>query len=62
MNCWVKRVIAVVIDCLLIGIPIGIIEMAFSLIRWIMSWLPLIHHFRFLFFDIVFVRHCLCSV
>lgn len=49
MNCWVKRVIAVVIDCLLIGIPIGIIEMAFSLIRWIMSWLPLIHHFRFLF-------------
>lgn len=23
--------------------------MAFSLIRWILSWLPFLHHFRFLF-------------
>ena len=62
MKLFINRVIALIIDSLLIGIPVGIIEMAFSLIRWILSWLPFLHHFRFLFLDIVFVRDCLCFV
>lgn len=49
MKLFTNRVIALIIDSLLIGIPVGIIEMAFSLIRWILSWLPFLHHFRFLF-------------
>ena len=49
MKLFTNRVIALIIDSLLIGIPVGILEMAFSLIRWILSWLPFLHHFRFLF-------------
>ena len=55
MKLFTNRVIALIIDSLLIGIPVGILEMAFSLIRWILSWLPFLHHFRFLF------RHRFCS-
>ena len=33
MKLFTNRVIALIIDSLLIGIPVGIIEMAFSLIR-----------------------------
>ena len=39
MKLFTNRVIALIIDSLLIGIPVGILEMAFSLIRWILSWL-----------------------
>lgn len=46
---FINRTIAVMIDSLIIGIPVFFIDLAFSLIRWIMSWLPIIHHFRFLF-------------
>ena len=46
MKLFINRVIALIIDSLLIGIPVGIIEMAFSLIRWILSWLPFIYLYR----------------
>lgn len=49
MNFFVKRILAALIDGLIIGIPIGIIEFAFGIIRFILSLLPILNHFRFLF-------------
>ena len=52
MKLFTNRVIALIIDSLLIGIPVGILEMAFSVSP----------SFPLPVFDIVFVRDCLCFV
>ena len=49
MNLFVKRFIAVLIDSLVIGVPVALVEMIFSLFRMILEMLPLLHIFSFLF-------------
>ena len=49
MNIYFKRIAALVIDFLLIGIPVGIVEAIFSIFRSILYVLPILHIFSFLF-------------
>lgn len=49
MNLFTKRLIALLIDLLIVGIPAGIITFVFSIIHFVLSILPIFKVFAFLF-------------
>ena len=49
MNLNIKRFLALVIDVLLIGIPVWIIGILFTEIRWVISGIPVLRMLTFLF-------------
>ena len=49
MKLITRRIIATCIDMTLIGLPVGIISTVFGIIKWIMSFIPVVKWFRWIF-------------
>ncbi len=49
MKLTTRRILATLIDMIIIGFPVGIISTVFGIIHWIMSFIPVVKWFRWIF-------------
>lgn len=49
MKLITRRILATLIDMTLVGLPVGIISTVFGIIHWIMSFIPVVKWFRWVF-------------
>lgn len=49
MKLTTRRILATLIDMTLVGLPVGLISTVFGIIHWIMSFIPVVKWFRWIF-------------
>ncbi len=49
-NALTNRLLAAMIDLILVGVPVYVIKMIFSFLGWFISWIPVLRWFGWLFY------------